>query len=132
MNEDMLITDYVDDFQRRAQSSGGEESTETEFVEEEKPWPPACEDRSSRSHKCSWAPRLPRPHSHLFRIAGGRARASKHTRRWENCESIASRLMHGVGDKIQLFLCQVKLFSQQNWLTYELMATTCTLNCWLV
>lgn len=63
-----------------------EESSEGELVEvEEKPWPPVGE-RTSRPKRHDPEARKPRPHSHLFRISGGRARASKHTRRWENCE----------------------------------------------
>ena len=62
-----------------------EESSESEFVEEEKPWPPT-QDRLSRSRAQKQAGRVPRPHSHLFRLSGGRARGSKHARRWENCE----------------------------------------------
>ncbi len=66
--------------------SGGE-SSEGEFVEEEKPWPPEPTGRIGRSKNKGYgsAPRVPRPHSHLFRLSG-RARASKHSRRWENCE----------------------------------------------
>ena len=65
-----LIRDYSSD-------------SEGEFVEEEKPWPP--EERTGRP---KWrAPRIPRPHSHLFRTSSGRrARGNKHARRWENCE----------------------------------------------
>ena len=86
---DLLITGCVrGDVENLQQSvlSGSDISSESEFIEEEKPWPPSNDaDRSSRPKNKGWAPRLPRPHSHLFMIAG-RARASKHTRRWENCE----------------------------------------------
>ena len=58
------------------------ESSEGEFVEEEKPWPPP--GRTSRPPKRT--PHIPRPHSHLFRTSDGRrARGNKHGRRWENC-----------------------------------------------
>ena len=65
-----------------------EESSEGEFVEEEKPWPPTQlqGERSSRARVQKLAPRVPRPHSHLFRLSGGRCRGSKHSRRWENCK----------------------------------------------
>ncbi len=62
-----------------------EESSESEFAEgEEKPWPPErrlgrCRARKQEAH-------APRPHSHLFRLSGGRSRGSKHARRWENCK----------------------------------------------
>ena len=65
-----------------------EESSGSEFVEEEKPWPPT-QERLSRSRAQKLAPRVPRPQSHLFRQPGGRPRASKHTRRWENCECLS-------------------------------------------
>ena len=62
------------------------ESSGSEFVEEEKPWPP--DEKSCRPSRSllRHVPRVPRPHSHLFRTSGGRARGSKHSRRWENCE----------------------------------------------
>ena len=74
-----LITDYAS------------ESSESEFVEdEEKPWPPlGAAERTGRSRRR--APRLPRPHSHLFRGSDGRMRGSKHVRRWENCELASLR-----------------------------------------
>lgn len=100
--EDLIITECSRD---RSSSNNitpnspgrvGEESSEGEFVEEEKPWPPEdgvsiwpSEDGvrigRTRNKSTSYTPRVPRPHSHLFRLAG-RARASKHSRRWENCE----------------------------------------------
>ena len=67
-----------------AQGLVSEESSEGEFVEDEKPWPP--DQRESRTRAQQLAPRVPRPHSHLFRLPGGRARGGKHSRRWENCE----------------------------------------------
>lgn len=66
-----------------------EESSGSEFVEEEKPWPPT-QDRLSRCRAQKQASRVPRPHSHLFRLSGGRARGSKHARRWENSMFLAS------------------------------------------
>ncbi len=70
-----LIPDYLSD------------SSESEFVEEEKPWPPGVGgDRTSRSKRRA-PPRFPRPHSHLFRYSEGqRLRGNKHARRWENCK----------------------------------------------
>jgi hypothetical protein len=72
---------------RTCQESGtpSEESSGSEFVEEEKPWPPT-QERLSRRRVQKQAPRVPRPHSHLFRQSGGRTRGSKHARRWENCK----------------------------------------------
>lgn len=74
-------------FNSRTQREGltSEESSESEFVEEEKPWPPT-QERLSRSRAQKQAAHVPRPHSHLFRLSGGRARGSKHARRWENCK----------------------------------------------
>lgn len=98
-SRDLLITECVGGGVTNAHplvASGGEESSEHEFVEEEKPWPPdndALRMGRSKNKGCGCAPRLPRPHSHLFRIAG-RARASKHRRRWENCESVASLVIN--------------------------------------
>ena len=67
-----VITDYL-----------SSESSEGEFVEEEKPWPPP--GRASRQKRRT--ARLPRPHSHLFRTADGRrVRGNKSARRWENCK----------------------------------------------
>ncbi len=63
-----------------------EESSEAEFVEEEKPWPPKEERLSrARARLQKQASRLPRPHSHLYTL-GGKPRGGKHARRWENCE----------------------------------------------
>lgn len=62
-----------------------DESSEGEFVEEEKPWPPT-QERLSRARAQKLASRVPRPHSHLFMLPGGRCRGGKHSRRWENCE----------------------------------------------
>ena len=68
-----IIQDYSSDSDR-------------EFVEEEKPWP-LTKERVGRSKRR--APRLPRPHSHLFRTSSGkRAQGNKHARRWENCEPL--------------------------------------------
>lgn len=74
-----LITDF-------GYSSSEQESSEGEFVETEKPWPPVDLARASRSRTKIEAVHVPRPHSHLFRKADGRARGSKHSRRWENCK----------------------------------------------
>lgn len=63
------------------------ESSESEFVEGEKPWPPT-EARESRARAQKQAHRIPRPHSHLFRLREGHSRGGKHSRRWENCEII--------------------------------------------
>lgn len=64
------------------------ESSEGEFVEEEKPWPPP--GRTSRPPKRT--SHIPRPHSHLFRTSDGRrARGNKHARRWENCMHSVAR-----------------------------------------
>ena len=63
------------------------ESSESEFVEGEKPWPPS-EEREGRSRVQRQTPRVPRPHSHLFRMREGHSRGGKHSRRWENCETL--------------------------------------------
>lgn len=77
-----LITGY-------AYTSSEHESSEGEFVEPEKPWPPAVDlDRASRSRTKVAALNVPRPQSHLFRKSDGRARGSKHSRRWENCKPV--------------------------------------------
>ncbi len=70
------------------QISSSQESSETENIDEEKPWPPV--DHLSR---CKTMSRLvtrrePRPHSHLFKRGSGdgKERRSRHARRWENCK----------------------------------------------
>ena len=77
-----LITDYC-------YTSSEHESSEGEFVEAEKPWPPVDLARTSRSRTKVAALHVPRPHSYLFRKSDGRARGSKHSRRWENCELVS-------------------------------------------
>ena len=77
-SDGQLITDYC--------LSSEHESSEGEFVEPEKPWPPVDSARASRSRTKVAELRMPRPHSHLFRKSDGRARGSKHSRRWENCK----------------------------------------------
>lgn len=67
-------------------NSSEQESSEGEFVEAEKPWPPVELSRSSRARTKVAALHMPRPHSHLFRRPDGRSRGSKHSRRWENCK----------------------------------------------
>ena len=74
-NDDPLILDGLN----------SEESSESEFVEEEKPWPPT-EQRLSRSRAQKREARVPRPHSHLLLGPGGRSRGGRHARRWENCK----------------------------------------------
>ena len=71
-----------------------QESSEGEFVEEEKPWPPPHTHHHSRSKVLTRqvTQRLPRPHSHLFRRGPGvgQTRGSRHSRRWENCKQTSS------------------------------------------
>ena len=51
--------------------------------------PVADDDGRVGRSKVRAPPRYPRPHSHLLRKRDGqRARGSKHSRRWENCEPI--------------------------------------------
>ena len=76
-----LITDY-------GYGSSEQESSEGEFVEAEKPWPPVDLSRASRSRTKTAGLHIPRPHSHLFIRPDGRTRGSKHTRRWENCKHV--------------------------------------------
>lgn len=68
-------------------NSSEQDSSEGEFVEAEKPWPPVELSRSSRARTKVAALHVPRPHSHLFRRPDGRSRGSKHSRRWENCKT---------------------------------------------
>ncbi len=70
------------------QVASSQESSETEFVEEEKPWPLSLSHQS----RCKTLDRQvrrvePRPQSHLFRRGSGegKERRSRHSRRWENC-----------------------------------------------
>lgn len=74
-----------------------QESSESEFVEAEKPWPPSDHGRSRALTK-QVTQLLPRPHSHLFRRGpgAGQARGSRHSRRWENCKLLVS-LVRGCG-----------------------------------
>ena len=64
-----------------------QESSEGEFVEEEKSWPPHRHSRSKVLMR-QVTQKLPRPHSHLFRRGpgAGQTRGSGHSRRWENCK----------------------------------------------
>ena len=78
-------------------NSSEQESSEGEFVEAEKPWPPVELSRSSRVRTKVAALHVPRPHSHLFRRPDGRNRGSKHSRRWENCKLLKGTTKHGVG-----------------------------------
>ena len=83
------------------------ESSEGEFVEEEKPWPPEHGVRNGRTKNKGGGglgTRVPRPHSHLFML-GGRARASRHSRRWANCKSW-SLLWYDRGITVKLWLLQ--------------------------
>jgi len=95
-NEDPVITECSRPGYRASNNTrtlnspvrGSEESSEGEFVEVEKPWPPEHDVRSGRTKNKGeegLGSHVPRPHSHLFRL-GGRARASKHSRRWANCK----------------------------------------------
>ena len=78
-----LISDYPSDY--FSESSAESEHSKWESEEESGG---GSEPRASRP-KVRAPPRYPRPHSHLLRKRDGqRAGGNRHSRRWENCESI--------------------------------------------
>ncbi len=72
------------------QIPSSQESSGTEYVEEEKPWPPLDHQPRCKTLCRQVTRRDPRPQSHLFRRGpgDGHERRSRHTRRWENCKIV--------------------------------------------
>lgn len=71
------------------QFPSSEESSESEFIEEEKPWPPLFTHQSrSKTLTRQVTRHTARPQSHLFKRGSGdgQERRGRHSRRWENCE----------------------------------------------
>ncbi|XP_064387163.1 R3H domain-containing protein 4-like isoform X1 [Halichondria panicea] len=72
-----------------------EESSGTEYIEEEKPWPPLDHQPRCKTLCRQVTRRDPRPQSHLFRRGpgDGHERRSRHSRRWENSAFLSSLMV---------------------------------------
>ncbi len=90
----------------RNQVPSSQESSESEFVEEEKPWPPLGHQSRCKTLDRQVRRVEPRPQSHLFRRGSGegKERRSRHSRRWENC-TIMHYYETGSGCGLTYVLC---------------------------